>query len=49
MTLTYEHDLDKVKLNHHAKYLGQISFRSTVIIRTNTQLTQCITRPLKRR
>ena len=30
MTLTFELDLDSVKMNHHAKYLGQRSFRSKV-------------------
>jgi len=52
MTFTFEPDLDKVKLNHHAKYLGQRSFRSTVIMRahklTHTQWTDCATGPLKR-
>jgi len=33
-TLIFELDLDSVKLNHHAKYLGQRSFSSKVIVRT---------------
>ena len=28
MTLTYKLEADKVKMNGHARYLGQISFRS---------------------
>ena len=32
MTLTYQLDLDRVKMNHHAKYLGQTSF----LYRANT-------------
>jgi len=37
MTLTSELDLDRVKVNHHAKYVGQRSFRSKVIVRTARQ------------
>jgi len=36
MTLNYELDLDWVKRDHHAKYLGQRSFHSNVI-KQNTQ------------
>jgi len=36
MTLTFECDLDMVKPNHRIKYLGQRSFRSKVIVRTDT-------------
>jgi len=32
-----EFDLDRVKVNHRAKYLGQRSFRLKVIVRTHTQ------------
>jgi len=36
MSLTFEFDLDRVKLNYrHAKYLGQRSFRSKVIVRSH--------------
>ena len=38
-TLTYEYtdelDLNWVKMNHHAKYVGQRSFRSKVILQIN--------------
>jgi len=33
MTWAYKYDLDMVKINHYAKYLGQKSFRSKVIVR----------------
>ena len=33
VTLTYEHDLDRVRVNHRVKYLGQRSFHSN----THTQ------------
>jgi len=36
MTLTTELDLDMIKLNHRAKYLGQRSFHSKVVDRTHT-------------
>ena len=36
MTLTFALDLDSVKLNQHAKYLGQRSFSSKVIVRIDT-------------
>jgi len=35
-----------VKINHHAKYLGQMSFRSKVIVRTHTG-ANALPRPLK--
>jgi len=35
MTSTFEHDLDRVKLNQQAKYLGQMPFRSKVIVQTH--------------
>ena len=43
MTLIFELDLDIVKLNQRARYLGQRSFRSKVIVRTptDTHLTDC--------
>jgi len=40
MTLTFELDLDRVKMNHHAIYLGQKSFSSKVIARTHRH-THC--------
>jgi len=40
MTLTFELDLDRVKMNHHAIYLGQKSFGSKVIARTHRH-THC--------
>ena len=44
-TLTFKHKLDSVKLNQHAKYLGQRSFRSKVIVWTHTgPLKRSITR-----
>jgi len=36
MTLTFKLDLDRVKVNQHAKYLGQRSFNPEVIDRTHT-------------
>jgi len=42
MTLTFTPGLDSIKMNKHAKYLGQGSFSSKVIVRTrrhtNTQI-----------
>jgi len=35
MTLTFEHDIDYVKMNQLAKYLGQRSFSLKVIARTH--------------
>jgi len=35
MTLTIELDLDSVKVNQQAKYLGQMSFHSKVNILTD--------------
>ena len=32
MTLTFEPDLESVKMNQHAKYVGQMLFNSKVII-----------------
>jgi len=34
MTLTFKPDLNKVKLNKRAKYLGQMSLGSKAIVRT---------------
>jgi len=34
MALTFEDDLNRVVVNHHAKYIGQRSFRLKVIVRT---------------
>ena len=36
MTLTFELDPDRITMNHVAKYLGQRSFRSKVILRRHT-------------
>jgi len=43
MTLTFKLDLDKVKINHHAKCLGQRSFMSKVILYTHSHLISCST------
>jgi len=37
MTLTFEHDLDRVKMKQRGKYLGQRSFNSKVIVRIYRQ------------
>jgi len=37
MTLIYERDLDKVKMNHHDSHLPQRSFSSKVILWTHTE------------
>jgi len=34
MTCTFKLDLDTVRMNRHAKYLGQMSFHSEVIVGT---------------
>ena len=39
LTLTYELDLNRVNVNHRAKYLGHMLFRSTVIVRTHAHTT----------
>jgi len=52
--LTYDTDIqfniDRVTVNHRAKYVGQKSFRSKVINETHrgthTQATDCSTQPL---
>jgi len=43
MTLTFELDLDSVKTNRRAKYLGQRSFRSKVLVQmqTHTHRADC--------
>ena len=41
MTLTLEHDLDNVKMNQHAKYLGQRLLSSKVIVRIHKHTTYC--------
>jgi len=38
MTLIYELDLEMAKGIHRVKYLGQGSFRSTVVMRTHAQI-----------
>jgi len=43
MTLTFEFDPDRAKLNHFAKYLSQKSFGSKVAVLTQPQLTDCST------
>jgi len=35
MTLIFESDLGKLKMNHHAKYLRQRSFHAKAIVRTH--------------
>jgi len=47
MNSTYENDLDRVKTNHAAEYLGQRSFRSKVILGAHTQRIDRITRTTK--
>jgi len=37
MILTFEADLERVKLNNRAKYLDQTSFRSKIIVHTHTR------------
>jgi len=39
MTLTFKRNLDGVKMNQHARYLGQRSFYSKVIVQTHRALT----------
>ena len=43
MTLTFKYDLDSVKMNQHANYIGQSSFSSKVIIHAHkhTHPTNC--------
>ena len=36
MTFSLEHDLDIAEKNRHAKYAGQRSLRSNIIVRTQT-------------
>jgi len=38
MTLTFELDLDTVKVTQQAKYIGQRSFRSKIIVRPHTHI-----------
>jgi len=40
MVFTYELDLDLVKMNRRAKYLGRRSFRSKVIVQTHTNVNE---------
>ena len=40
MTLTLELVSQRVKVNQHAKYLGQRSFRSKVVVHTHTHTHQ---------
>ena len=42
MTFAVELELYVLKVNHHAQYLGQRSFLSKAIVRTDTP-TECIT------
>jgi len=34
--LTFKHDLDKIKMNQFANYLGQRSFKLKVVLQTHT-------------
>jgi len=43
MTFTFEGDLDRNKTNQCAKYLGQMSLSSKVIVQTHTHRTDCPT------
>ena len=49
--MTFNFDLNRVELNDRAKYLGQGSFRSKIVVRadrqTHIQSTDCSTWPLK--
>jgi len=36
MASAFEHDLDSVKVSQRSKYLGQMSFHSEVIVRTQS-------------
>ena len=49
MVMTFESDLDRVKMNQHAKYLGQRSFRLKVIVLTHirTHTPSALLGPLK--
>ena len=38
MIVTFEYDLDRVKVNQHAKYLGQRSFSSKVDVYSRTDV-----------
>jgi len=38
MIFTFEHDQCGVKVNHHAKYLSQMSFSSKVIVQTHRHI-----------
>ena len=45
MTVTFDRDLHNVKMNRHAKYLGQSSFSSKVAAWTDRQRpTHCFIR-----
>jgi len=44
LTLTFECDLDSVKVNQHAKYLGQRSFQAKVTVRTHRHSPTGITK-----
>jgi len=37
MTLTFERDLDSVKVKHRVKYLGHMSVHSKIIVQTCTR------------
>ena len=41
--MTFKHDLMRAKVNRHAKYLGQRSFCSKVIVCTRTNTTDRLT------
>jgi len=47
-TLIFEHDLDRVKMNYRAKYLGQMSFPQKIIVwcRQRQMATRTHTAPL---
>jgi len=47
ITMTFDLDLDKIKMNHYSKYPGHMSFHSKLILRTHTHRTDCSTRITK--
>jgi len=42
-TLIFKHDLHRVEMNQHAKYVGHRSFTSKVILQKHTHQTRCST------
>jgi len=42
MTLTFQFDLDSVKMNLHARYIGQRSFRSKLLSQSRHTLDRLL-------